>query len=49
MEDNVKDLIEGKIKELKNNIEEEKEHKFVILLTEIIVSITLRELYEKSD
>jgi hypothetical protein len=49
MEDNVKDLIEGKIKELKNNIEEEKEHKLVILLTEIIVSITLRELYEKSD
>lgn len=49
MEDNVKDLIEGKIKELKNNIEEVKEHKFVILLTEIIVSITLRELYEKSD
>lgn len=49
MEDNVKDLIEGKIKELKNNIEEEKEHKFVILLTEIIVSITLTELYEKSD
>lgn len=49
MEDNVKDLIEGKIKELKNNIEEEKEHKFVILLTEIIVSITLKELYEKSD
>ena len=31
MEDNVKDLIEGKIKELKNNIEEEKEHKLVIL------------------
>ena len=49
MEDNVKDLIEGKIKELKNNIEEEKEHKLVILLTEIIVFITLRELYEKSD
>lgn len=49
MEDNVKDLIEGKIKELKNNIQEEKEHKLVILLTEIIVSITLRELYEKSD
>ena len=49
MEDNVKDVIEGKIKELKNNIEEEKEHKLVILLTEIIVSITLRELYEKSD
>ena len=49
MEDNVKDLIEGKIKELKNNIEEEKEHKLVILLTEIIVSITIRELYEKSD
>lgn len=49
MEDNVKDLIEGKIKELKNNFEEEKERKFVILLTEIIVSITLRELYEKSD
>ena len=49
MEDNVKDLIEGKIKELKNNIEEEKEHKLVILLTEIIVSITLRELYEKGD
>ena len=49
MEDNVKDLIDGKIKELKNNIEEEKEHKLVILLTEIIVSITLRELYEKSD
>ncbi len=49
MEDNVKDLIEGKIKELKNNTEEEKEHKLVILLTEIIVSITLRELYEKSD
>lgn len=49
MEDNVKDLIELKIKELKNNFEEEKEHKFVILLTEIIVSITLKELYEKSD
>lgn len=49
MEDNVKDLIEGKIKELKNNIEEEKEHKFVILLIKIIVSITLKELNEKSD
>lgn len=49
MKENDKDLIDGKIKELKSNIEEEKEHNFVNLLIEIIVSITLKELNEKSD
>ena len=36
---------------LKTNdeIEQEKEQKFVSLLIEIIVSITLKEYYEKSD
>ena len=36
---------------LKNNIEieREKERKFVNLIVEIIVAITLKEYYEKSD
>ena len=42
-------LTEDKI--LKNNedITSEKEKKFVNLIVEIIVSVTLKEYYEKSD
>ncbi len=33
----------------KTKIEQEKEQKFVDLIVEIIVAITLKEYYEKSD
>ncbi|MGA9638207.1 hypothetical protein [Flavobacterium sp.] len=48
-ENNNKDLIDSKIKELKLNIDEETKYKFVNLLIDIIVSITLKKLDEKSD
>ncbi len=49
MEDEVKDLINIDIDLLKdiNNIE--KEQKFVNLMVDIIITITLNELNEKSD
>lgn len=49
MENEDKALIDGKIDEFNDCISKRNEQKLVILLTEIIVSITLRELYEKSD
>lgn len=49
MENEDKCLIDGNIDELKNCIAKEKEQKFVSLLIEIIVSITLNELNEKSN
>lgn len=49
MKDNNKVLIDKKIKELKKEIEDKKEQKIVNLFIEIIVSITLKEYYEKSN
>ncbi|MFC5683182.1 hypothetical protein ACYE2N_04535 [Flavobacterium sp. MAHUQ-51] len=49
MNENDKVLIDGKIKELKKDIEEKREQNFINLLIEIIVTITLKELNEKSD
>lgn len=49
MENEDKALIDGKIDGFNDCILKRNEQKLVILLTEIIVSITLRELYEKSD
>ncbi|TGD58944.1 hypothetical protein [Flavobacterium humi] len=43
------DLINEKITEIYCDIENEKEQKLVNLLVKIIVSITLKELYEKGD
>ena len=37
------------ISKIYDQIEREKEEKFVNLLVEIIVSITLKQVYEKSD
>lgn len=37
------------ISKIYDDIEREKEEKFVNLLVEIIVSITLRQVYEESD
>jgi hypothetical protein len=37
------------ISKIYDEIEREKEEKFVNLLVEIIVSITLKQVYEKSD
>ena len=37
------------ISKIYDEIEREKEEKFVNLLVEIIVSITLRQVYEESD
>jgi len=37
------------ISEIYDETEEEKEQKFVNLMIEIIVSLTLKELYEESD
>lgn len=42
-------LIENKIGQLKNDLEEAKEQKFVNLMIEIIVSLTLKQLHEESD
>lgn len=49
MEEIDNNLIDNKIEELKNDIENEREQKFVNLITEIIVSITLKQLYEEGD
>jgi len=43
------DLINEKILKTNDQIEQEKERNFVNLLIEIIVSITLKEYYEKGD
>ena len=37
------------ISKIYDEIEKEREEKFVNLLVEIIVSITLKQVYEKSD
>ena len=42
-------LVDAKIEELKNELEKQKELKFVNLMIEIIVSLTLKQLHEKSD
>jgi len=42
-------LVDSKIEELKNEMEKQKELKFVNLMIEIIVSLTLKQLHEKSD
>lgn len=44
-----KKMIDGKITEISCDFEKEKEQKMVNLLVKIIVSITLKELYEKGD
>jgi hypothetical protein len=49
MEEDPKSLISIEIDNLNNTIEIEREQKFVNLLVEIIVTITLNELNEKSD
>ena len=41
--------IDKAISEIQERTEREKEEKFVNLISEIIVSATLREYYEKSD
>ena len=41
--------IDKAISEIQEQTEREKEEKFVNLISEIIVSATLREYYEKSD
>lgn len=43
------DLIDRNIKEVQIDVDNEKEQKLVDLITEIIVSITLKQLYEESD
>ncbi len=48
--ENVKtDLTDEIILKTHDQIEEEKEQKFVNLIIEIIVGITLKEYYEKGD
>lgn len=42
-------IIDEEIMKTNDQIEEEKERNFVNLLIEIIVSITLKEYYEKGD
>ena len=49
MENEDKALIDGKIDGFNDCISKRNDQKLVILLTEIIVYITLKELYEKSD
>ncbi|MDP2159366.1 hypothetical protein [Flavobacterium sp.] len=44
-----KSLIDNKITENFIDFEKEKEQKILNLLVEIIISTTLKELYEKSD
>lgn len=44
-----KNLIDEKITEIYCDFEKEREQKLVNLLVKIIVSITLKELYEKGD
>ncbi|WP_170292237.1 hypothetical protein [Sphingobacterium humi] len=41
--------IDKNIREIIEQREREKEEKFVNLITEIIVAVTLKEYYEKSD
>jgi hypothetical protein len=41
--------IDGKILKTYDETEQEKEEKFVNLMIEIIVSITLKECYEEGD
>lgn len=41
--------IDGAIAKIQEQREREKEEKFINLIIEMIVSITLREYYEKSD
>lgn len=43
------DLVDEIISKNNDEIEQEKERNFVNLIIEIIVSITLKEYYEKSD
>lgn len=43
------EFLDDNIEALKKNIEEDKELKFVNLLTEIIVSVTQKQLYEEGD
>lgn len=43
------DVLDDKILKTIDEIEQEKERKFVNLIIEIIVSATLKEYYEKSD
>lgn len=47
--DDDKSLIDNKIAENFSDFEQEKEEKLLNLLVEIIISTTLKELYEKSD
>lgn len=42
-------IIDEEIMKTNDQIEQEKERNFVNLLIEIIVSITLKEYYEKGD
>jgi hypothetical protein len=42
-------LMEDKILKTNESIVKEKENKLVNLIVEIIVSVTLKEYYEKSD
>lgn len=49
MENIDNELLDDDIGALKKEIEEDKELKFVNLLTEIIVSVTLKQLYEEGD
>jgi hypothetical protein len=49
MEEEVKDLVNIEIGLLKNINNIEKEQKFVNLMVDIIITITLNELNEKSD
>ena len=48
-ENDEKDLIDEKITEIYYNFEQVKEQELLNLLVKIIVSITLKELYEKGD
>lgn len=49
MEEKDKVLIDQKIEKLKYDLEVAKEEKFVNLMIEIIVSLTLKQLHEESD
>ena len=48
-EDDGNILIDLKIEQLINRVEGKKERKFVNLMIEIIVSITLKQLHEESN
>ena len=49
MEEKDNELIDKDIEQLKNDLEVVKEQKFVNLIIEIIVSLTLKQLHEESD